>query len=152
MRRLALLGTAVFALTTGVAACGSSPVEPGASTAAAESTPSFARKPSSQQPSSVSCTALVYPVSLCSPLDLQLQPGQREALCAALRYGGSFNHPVVGRAATETFVRNSTGVVETVEIPRPYGLPSTFLTFRLTDTQIESAGMCQGVVTTPPTA
>jgi hypothetical protein len=131
MKRLALLGMAALGLASGIAACGSSPVEPGPTIAAVES-PLFAKKTSSP-----SCENLVYPTSLCYPQN-------RPALCAALRNGGEFAHPVVGRPATETFARNAenTGSVETVTIPRPYGLPPSVLTFRISDSQIESASLC----------
>jgi hypothetical protein len=140
MKRLALLGMAVFGLTMiGAAACGSSPVQPGESTAAIESTPSFGKKGSSSGTvSAPTCESLVYPTSLC-------MPSNRPALCAALRNGGEFSHTVVGRPATETFTPTTTGALETVTMPRPYGLPPTVLTFSISNAQIEGPGMCQGV-------
>ena len=149
MKRLVLLGAAVLGLSTGAVACANSPVEPGSS-AAFEPSPSFGKKSSSTTTVTTNCSSLVYPSSLCSPTDLLGNPGRREALCAALRYGGGFNDPVVGREASESFARTTKGAVETVVIPRPYGYPPTVLTFTLTTAQIESAGMCLDVVTQPP--
>jgi len=142
MKRLAFLGMAVIGLTTGVAACGNSPVQPGVSTAAFDPAPTEGRKPSYPTVTTTNCGSVVYPTSLCLP-------PIRAELCAALRTGGQFDHMVSYRPATQTFTRNSTntGAVETVTIPRPYGLPSTVLTFAISDQQIESAGMCLGVAT-----
>jgi len=138
MRRIALLGTGVFGLAMAVAACGQSPVEPGRSTAAVDAAPSFSRKGSTQPVTAPTCESLVYPTSLC-------YPANRPALCAALRAEGAFDHAVVGRPAKEEFKRGEGKSVETVYIPRPYGLPPTIMTFTVTDQQIESAGMCLGV-------
>jgi hypothetical protein len=138
MRRIALLGTAVFGLAMAVAACGQSPVEPGTSTAAADVTPSFGRKGSNTTVTAPMCESLVYPTSLC-------YPANRPALCAALRSEGTFYEAVVGRAAKQEFKRGEGKSVETVYIPRPYGLPPTVMTFTITDAQIESAALCQGV-------
>ncbi|MFN2566320.1 MAG: hypothetical protein ABR499_15085 [Gemmatimonadaceae bacterium] len=151
MRRLVFLGMAAFGLATGTAACGDSPVQPGAPTKAVELTPSSGKKPSAPQTvSAPMCESLIYPTSLCMPT-------YRTEVCAALRYGSAntqtFTHPVVGRSATQTFARVDGGSVETVEIFRPYGFPPTILTFRIRDSQIEGVGgMCYNVVTTPPTA
>jgi len=139
MRRIALLGTAVFGLVLAAAACGQSLVEPGTSTAAAaDLDPSFGRKGSTTPATGAICESLVYPTSLC-------YPASRPALCAALRSEGTFYEAVVGRPAREEFKRGEGRAVETVYIPRPYGLPPTVLTFTITDAQIESAGMCAGV-------
>lgn len=138
MRRIALLGTAVFGLAMAVAACGQGPVEPGTSTAAADVAPSFGKKKSPAPVTAPSCESLVYPTSLC-------YPANRPALCAALRGEGTFYEAVVGRPATEEFKRGDGRSVETVYIPRPYGLPPTVLTFTITDAQIESAALCGGV-------
>ena len=137
MRRFALLGTAVFGLAMGVAACGQSPVEPGTSTAAFEPAPSFGKKGSTTTTAPM-CESLVYPTSLC-------YPANRPALCAALRREGTFYDAVVGRPAKEEFKTVDGRSVETVYIPRPYGLPPTIMTFTITTEQIESAALCLGV-------
>jgi hypothetical protein len=138
MRRIALLGTAVFGLAMAVAACGQSPVEPGTSTAATAADPLFGKKGSTQPVTQPTCESLVYPTSLC-------YPANRPALCAALRAEGTFYEAVVGRPAKEEFKQRDGKSVETVYIPRPYGLPPTVLTFTITREQIESAGLCLGV-------
>jgi hypothetical protein len=136
MKHIALLGTAVFGLVLAVAACGQSPVEPGTSTA--DVGPSFGRKGSTKPVAAPMCESLVYPTSLC-------YPANRPALCAALRSEGTFYEPVVGRPATQEFRQVDGKSVETVYIPRPYGLPPTILTFTITPEQIESAALCGGV-------
>jgi hypothetical protein len=138
MRRIAILGSAVFGLAMAVAACGQSPVEPGTSTVAADVDPAFGRRGSTKPVAAPMCESLVYPTSLC-------YPANRPALCAALRSEGTFYEPVVGRAATQEFKRGDGKSVETVYIPRPYGLPPTVMTFTITDAQIESATLCLGV-------
>lgn len=138
MRRIALLGTAVFGLAMAVAACGQSPVEPGTSTAAFDPAASFGKKGSTSTVTTPMCESLVYPTSLC-------YPANRPALCAALRAEGTFDHAVVGRPAKEEFKKVDGKSVETVYIPRPYGLPPTILTFTITSAQIESASLCLGV-------
>lgn len=135
MRRTALLGSTILGLVAGIAACGQSPVQPGAITSASESTVGYARK-STTPPV---CESSVYPVSLCLPAN-------RPALCAALRGPDTvtFDVVVVAQPGTATFTRSTSpaapGSVEVVTIPRGYGLPPSVLTFNITDAKI--AAIC----------
>jgi hypothetical protein len=135
MRRIALLGSTIVALVAGVAACGQSPVQPGALTSAADAAASDARKRTTPTP--LVCESSVYPVSLCLPAN-------RPTLCAALRGPDAvtLNVSVASRPATATFTRTvspaAPGSVEVVTIPRGYGLPPSVLTFNIADANIAS--------------
>jgi hypothetical protein len=133
--RLALLGTAIFGLAAGVAACGQSPVQPGATTAASEANPTNARL----KKTAPVCESSVYPTSLCLPAN-------RPALCAALLGPDpvTFDVYVSSRPATATFTRytlpTGSGSSEVLTIPRGYGLPPTVLSFTIGDDKI--AAIC----------
>jgi len=154
--RLTLVGAVLIAAAIAIPACVDAPVQPGAPHKLSETGPSFSSS------TTLVCENLVYPVSLCYPFQTPSgAPGQRELLCTALRKGTGasplpppFQHPVSGKPATETFKltyasdgKTVTGSRETVTIPRPYPYPPQILYFTITRAQIESDGMCLGVVT-----
>lgn len=131
MRRIALLGTAFLGLVGGIAACGQSPVQPGANASTVAATPTDARRPATPPV----CESSIYPTSLCLPAN-------RPALCTALRGPDpvTFDVAIVGRPGTATFRRSvppaAAGSIELVTIPRGYGLPPTVLTFNIGDATI----------------